>query len=303
MFINKENKKLSFSTQSFSTTDLSKTEDIGIVFPLKTAEDTFSFSHIVDLKDGGCKIKCSETRIASAKEDEIVYRKGRNITYVKSPIKVIKASKMEKELFNTPDTVIDDHYIVTDNATLLPDFISLLDSIDYEIDVFVDSKNLSKKESISFWNGTKKSVNNPFSLDTPVYTQTPFTKEDYKLIKEYLKKMGYKDFFYTLEEFDKLILSKKKEILHKVANAFVGDKVNFEVNNYDASIFYEEYLVDILDEAYIEFSEELTREEKIAEVTKLNEELGFYVDYSDYSDEDLDLELQMLGRYTNVGVQ
>lgn len=136
------------SGQRFSPTDLAKTDDIGIVFPLKTAKDTLSFSHIVDLKEDKCCIKHSEVRIVNSTKDEVVYEKGRALTYVEAKELVINPSEVERNILNIDTKYIPQEYVVLDDIKLnstLKDIINKLKKIKFTPEIFIDKNSISKK--------------------------------------------------------------------------------------------------------------------------------------------------------------
>lgn len=130
---------------SFSGTDLHKNHktDTGIVFPLKTANVTPSFSSII--YNNPAKLVRTEYRIATGNTehaDGITYKKGRCFAYVKGS--VTHTSDVEK-LLGIED--FNNSYTFSDQCPELPEVLKLLlNEIDYQPSVeFVDAVNVEAK--------------------------------------------------------------------------------------------------------------------------------------------------------------
>lgn len=138
--------------QSFSATDLSTKDKVGVVFPLKRAKEALNTASIVDLRDGYLKLAHSEARLCTS-DEAIKYKRGFHISYVKG---------YELEFQNTLAKRLAGHgiktkitfpsYLVTDRvSSLSPEIKELLtffESKDYKADTsFIKEKNLTKKQS------------------------------------------------------------------------------------------------------------------------------------------------------------
>ena len=164
---------------SFSSTDLNKnhTYNTGIVFPLKTGNETPSFSSII--YNNPVKIVHTEYRIATGNTEEegIHYKKGRCATFVKSKISTV--SKAE-EYFSVKAK--DLSYTVTKESDI--DFTNLVDlkAIEYTPNTdFIKEKNLTKKVYVTNYSKNTKSTKDSNQ------TTTIYDKDIVKEIKNTIK--------------------------------------------------------------------------------------------------------------------
>lgn len=130
---------------SFSGTDLKKDHEVdtGIVFPLKTGDETPSFSSII--YNNPVKLVHTEYRIATGDvttKEGIHYEKGRCGTFVKGSI--VQPSMAERFLGQKPTNT--SYFVDRTNIADMQGLLDVLDDIEYEPNTqFIKADNVKKK--------------------------------------------------------------------------------------------------------------------------------------------------------------
>ena len=147
MFFDKDNKQINYTHQSFSSTDLAKSGDVGIVFPIKEAdEDTINVASIIDRNQGRVCIKHTDARLVSTDDKNVNYEKGKTITYVS---RKFYNSEVDIDLLGL-EPFEDLSYFVSKDIEETNDKFNKIakfwDNLNFKPMVFIDDKNISKKE-------------------------------------------------------------------------------------------------------------------------------------------------------------
>jgi hypothetical protein len=260
---------------SFSGTDLKKdhVKNTGIVFPLKSANETPSFSSII--YNNPVRLIHTEYRIATGDTDNqegINYKKGKAVTYIKDDISTI--SEAEQFFGKQP---VDQSYIVS-KETEFDSFIidEYLSTIDYEIDTrFVKEENVEKKTYTSTKSFPKNKTKKTQDL-VVVYTD-----EDKTAVKKALK-LELKD----LADFSKMSYQKIKEHALQLERYYYSDEtIGLEEYKELPRKDIVELIMELQDNILTEFNGEDEEDEDIIEwLNSTHENQGFF-DFEDLQEE------------------
>lgn len=193
MFCDINNNKINMREQNFSSTDLAKTGDIGIVFPIKkTGENQINIASIIDRDDNDVLLKKTEARIVSDDDKCVYYEEGATMSYVKKT-KELKYSQAQKEFLGLEDKSIDAHYITAKRIEkITPQIRNILafwEKCDFKPKVFVNSENLSKKVIQTYTYGGKgyNYTYQPSLFDYGLEETNNIDSNDLKEINKYVR--------------------------------------------------------------------------------------------------------------------
>ena len=259
MFFNKNNEQLSISEQAFSSTDLAKNKEVGIVFPIKEADkNTINVASIIDRRNGEAYLKHTEARLVSSDEENVYYEKGKTITYIE---KVIHNSEVDIDLLGLEPSKDLSYFTSKDIKETTPLFNKIAEfwhSIDFKPMVFIDDKLISKKE-------VKVTQYDKPIYNFPVYgkSTTIISKKDLENINKYVSKF-IKCEGDAIVDMDKFLTFTKEEktsylsMLEEILNIYIDeDMVKLATTSDNWKDLYSEVLEDLLFEVkYQTFEEE-----------------------------------------------
>lgn len=210
MIVDYSERSINWNTQNFSQIDLNKDTktNTGIVFPLKSANETLNVASIVDHHNNGTKIKQSEARYCYSQDKDIIYEKARTITFVRAEEQIIKKSLAEKILLNLNDIHIDNRYFVLDEISTIPklvwDICKKFEKLNFKPNIIVSDENIKEKK-INF--NQKK-----YTWDYPL---NEFSEKNYQDIFKILKEEDPNFNYPRLQAFKKLNINEKISTLKR----------------------------------------------------------------------------------------
>lgn len=255
--------------QSFSATDLAREGDIGIVFPIKDAdEDTINIASIVDRKHNDeIMLRHSECREVFSDKDTVEYYEGKSISKVKRVIEH-NYTEVEKKFECKEDYTSQESYVVTSKITeLTQPILKLLNTeINFKPVVLIDANNLTEKKfkplpsykPTSIYSGYGNygyTYEDTFEKKVPVKPKSKFiTPKQLNDIRDYAmdNTMSSTDpHIVSLDEFKNFTKTEKIEYLKYIDSIlFLDTFTEYELDvvpNLDYDLVYHLALEEILD--------------------------------------------------------
>ena len=209
---------------SFSGTDLKKDHetDTGIVFPLRTADNTPSFSSII--YNNPVRMVHTEYRTATGSvdsEEGIKYQKGRCVTIIKD--RTTLPSNAERYMGKLPE---DKSYLLDPTGIMDKGIIATISQIVYTPNTqFVKAENVTRKTYPSTGYG-KTNYHFPTSL-TKTTSETVYDAETIKLVKDMVDVT-----LYNQPTLNFMTIGRLREVLHTLETYYYDNGKGVKLEDY-----------------------------------------------------------------------